>query len=111
MKTLFVLEQTRPPFDSANVLAVNLPLMSYGKTPQQVDAFYREVQRRVSLPGVEHVSSGFGTPWRDDRGLSISFRCRARHQTCGRSGFWARFRVISPGFFDTFGVPLRRSRL
>src|SRR5271154_4744701 len=25
MKTLFVLEQTRPPFDSANVLALNLP--------------------------------------------------------------------------------------
>ena len=35
MKTLFVLEQTRPPFDSANVLAVNLPLMSYGKTPSR----------------------------------------------------------------------------
>jgi hypothetical protein len=32
MKTLFVLEQTRPPFDSANVLAVNLPVMSYGRT-------------------------------------------------------------------------------
>jgi putative ABC transport system permease protein len=63
MKTLFVLEQTRPPFDTANVLAVNLPLMSYGKTPEQVDEFYREVQRRVSaLPGVEHVSSGFSVP-------------------------------------------------
>src|SRR5271168_4493292 len=60
MKTLFVLEQTRPPFDSANVLAVNLPLMSYGKTPLQVAEFYREVQRRIgALPGVEHVSSGF----------------------------------------------------
>jgi putative ABC transport system permease protein len=35
MKTLFVLEQTRPPFDSANVLAVNLPLMSYGKRPSR----------------------------------------------------------------------------
>src|SRR5580693_2749770 len=79
MKTLFVLEQTRPPFDSANVLAVNLPLMSYGKTPQQVDEFYREAQRRVSaLPGVEHVSSGFGTPWRDDRGLSINFKFAAQ---------------------------------
>ena len=44
MKTLFVLEQTRPPFDSANVLAVNLPVMNYGKTPEQVSEFYREVQ-------------------------------------------------------------------
>ena len=34
MKTLFVLEQSRPPFDSAKVLAINLPVMSYGKTPR-----------------------------------------------------------------------------
>jgi putative ABC transport system permease protein len=112
MKTLFVLEQTRPPFDSANVLAVNLPLMSYGKTPQQVDEFYREVQRRVSaLPGVEHVSSGFGTPWRDDRGLSISFQFAAQGaKRADGQDFRARFRVVSPGFFDTFGVPLQEGR-
>jgi predicted permease len=112
MKTLFVLEQTRPPFDSANVLAVNLPLMSYGKTPQQVDEFYREVQRRVSaLPGVEHVSSGFGTPWRDDRGLSISFQFAAQgaRRSDGQD-FRAKLRVVSPGFFDTFGVPLQEGR-
>ncbi len=112
MKTLFVLEQTRPPFDSANVLAVNLPPMSYGKTPQQVDAFYREVMRRVSaLPGVEHVSSGFGTPWRDDRGLGISFQFAAQGaKRADGQDFRAKFRVVSPGFFDTFGVPLRQGR-
>jgi predicted permease len=112
MKTLFVLEQTRPPFDSANVLAVNLPLMSYGKTPQQVDEFYREVQRRISaLPGVEHVSSGFGTPWRDDRGLSISFQFAAQGaRRADGQDFRAKFRVVSPGFFDTFGVPFQEGR-
>jgi predicted permease len=112
MKTLFVLEETRPPFDSANVLAVNLPLMSYGKSPQQVDAFYREVQRRVSaLPGVEHVSSGFGTPWRDDRGLGISFQFAAQGaKRADGQDFRAKFRVVSPGFFDTFGVPLQEGR-
>jgi predicted permease len=112
MKTLFVLEQTRSPFDSANVLAVNLPLMSYGKTPQQVDQFYREVQRRVSaLPGVEHVSSGFGTPWRDDRGLGISFEFAAQGaKRADGQDFRAKFRVVSPEFFDTFGVPLQEGR-
>jgi putative ABC transport system permease protein len=112
MKTLFVLEQTRPPFDSANVLAVNLPLMSYGKTPQQVDEFYREVQRRVSaLPGVEHVSSGFGTPWRDDRGLSINFKFAAQGaKRADGQDYRAKFRVVSPGFFDTFGVPIQEGR-
>src|SRR5271154_709281 len=48
MRTLYVLEKTQPPFDTARVLAVNLPVMSYGKTPEQVQDFYHEVQRRVA---------------------------------------------------------------
>jgi len=112
MKTLFVLEQTRPPFESAKVLALNLPVMSYGRTPQQVEEFYRDVLRRVAaLPGVEHVSSSFSVPWRDDQGLSISFAFAAQgaKQENGKE-LRARFRAISPGFFATFGVPLEEGR-
>ena len=51
MKTLFTLEQTRPPFQAANVMAINLPVMSYGKSEEQVREFYREVKRRIgALP-------------------------------------------------------------
>jgi predicted permease len=112
MKTLFVLEQTRPPFDSANVLAVNLPVLSYGKTPEQVGEFYREVLRRVGeIPGVVHASSGFSAPWRDDRGLNIAFTFAAQgaRRNDGQD-FRANFRSISPGFFDTFGVPITGGR-
>jgi putative ABC transport system permease protein len=112
MKTLFVLEQTRPPFDSANVLAVNLPVLSYGKTPEQVSEFYREVLRRVgALPGVEHVSSGFSAPWRDDQGLNIAFTFAAQgaRRNDGQD-FRAKFRSVSPGFFDTFGLPMVAGR-
>src|SRR5580692_6519591 len=112
MKTLFVLEQTRPPFDSANVLAVNLPVLSYGKTPQQVSEFYREVLRRVgALPGVENASSGFSAPWRDDQGLNIAFTFAAQgaRRNDGQD-FRAKFRSVSPGFFDTFGLPMVAGR-
>jgi predicted permease len=112
MKTLFVLEQTRPPFDSANVLAVNLPVMSYGKTPQQVGEFYRDVERRIgALPGVEHVSSGFSVPWRDDLGLNLSFTFAALGaRRADGQDFRAKFRSVSPGFFATFGVPIQAGR-
>ena len=112
MKTLFVLENTRPPFDSANVLALNLPMMSYGRTPRQLDEFYREVRRRIgALPGVEHVSSGFGAPWRDDRSLNISFQFAAQGaKRADGQDFRGKFRVVSPGFFDTFGVPIQEGR-
>jgi hypothetical protein len=78
-RTLYTLEKTRPPFDTAHVLAVNLPVMSYGRTPEQVQDFYHEVQRQVSeLPGVTHVSTGFSVPWRHDQQLDISFTFAAR---------------------------------
>ncbi|HXS75057.1 MAG TPA: ADOP family duplicated permease [Terracidiphilus sp.] len=112
MKTLFTLEETRPPFDSAHVMAINLPVMSYGKTDQQVKDFYREVLRRVSaIPGVEHVSSGFSAPWRDDRGLNINFAFAAQgaRRDDGQD-YHAKFRSVSPGFFATFGVPIVAGR-
>lgn len=113
MKTLFLLEQTRPPFDSANVLAINLPVMSYGKTPQQVEQFYRDVKRRVAaLPGVEHVAEGFSVPWRGERvqDLSFSFAAQGAHRQDGKDEFRATFRSISPGFFATLGVPVLEGR-
>src|SRR5438270_9942329 len=112
VKTLLVLEKTQPPFETAHVLAVYLPVMAEGKTPDQVRDFYREVSRRVSaLPGVQHVSSGFGVPWRDGRALSISFTFSvegARREKDEDSR--ARFRSISPGFFETMGVPIVEGR-
>jgi predicted permease len=113
VKTLLVLERTQPPFETAHVLAVNLPIMADGKTPQQVRDFYRDVQRRVStLPGVEHASSGFSVPWRDGRQLNISFTFAvegARREN-GLDDPRARFRSVSPGFFETLGVPILEGR-
>ncbi len=112
VKTLLVLEKTQPPFETAHVLAVNLPVMAEGKTPDQVRDFYREVSRRVgALPGVQHVSSGFGVPWRDGRALSISFTFSVEGARRENSeDLRARFRSISPGFFETLGVPILEGR-
>ncbi|HEY6488740.1 MAG: ADOP family duplicated permease [Terracidiphilus sp.] len=114
MRTLFELEQTRPPFSSANVLAVNLPVMSYHKTPQQVSDFYRDVKRRIgALPGVENVAEGFSTPWRDERAQNISFEFAAQgahRKGDGKDDFRGNFRSVSPGFFATLGVPILEGR-
>ena len=113
MRTLYVLEKTQPPFDAAHVLAVNLPVMSYGKTPEQVQFFYHEVQRKLSaLPGVDHVSTAFAVPWRDDRGLDISFSFAAQGAPPkNATDDWrAKFRSVSPGFFATLGMPIAEGR-
>ncbi len=113
IKTLLELEKTQPPFQTAHVLAVNLPIMSEGRTPDQVRDFYRDVQNRISsLPGVEHVSSGFGVPWRDTRELSISFTfaVEGAQRENGQDDSRAKFRSVSPGFFETLGVPILEGR-
>lgn len=113
VRTLLVLEKTQPPFETAHVLAINLPPITYGRTPEENRNFYRNVQRRVSeLPGVAHVASGFAVPWRDGRYLNISFTFSvegAKRQN-GQDDLRARFRLISPGFFETLGMPILEGR-
>ena len=114
MKTLYTLEQTRPPFDSARVMAINLPVLSYGKTPEQIRDFYHQIKERVgALPGVDRISEGFSVPWRDDQGLNISFEFMAqgaKPRVTGRNDYRAEFRSVSPGFFETMGVPILQGR-
>jgi predicted permease len=113
MRTLYELESTRPPFDTAHVLAVNLPVLTYGKTPEQVQEFYREVVRRVgTLPGVQQVSTGFSVPWRDEQGLDISFAfsVQGAKRENGMGDLRAKFRSVSPGFFGTLGMPVLEGR-
>jgi predicted permease len=113
MRTLYTLEETRPPFDTTRVLAVNLPAMTYGRTPEQVQNFYHEVQRRVSaLPGVAHVATGFSVPWRDNQGLDISFAFAAQGaaRKNGLDDWRAKFRSVSPGYFETLSVPIVEGR-
>jgi putative ABC transport system permease protein len=113
LKTLFNLEKTRAPFDASHVLAVNLPVMYYGRTPQEVRDFYREVNRRIGgLSGVEHVASGFSVPWRDVDNLNIglTFSVEGARRENGQDDARARFRSVSPGYFDTLGLPLTEGR-
>src|SRR5206468_7472755 len=74
VRTLVALQAARPGFETDRVLAVNIPVMSYGRTPEQIRNFYREVQRNVtSIAGVDRVAFGSTVPWRDSGGAGNSF--------------------------------------
>ena len=63
------------------------------------------------MPGVEHVSLSASAPWRDDRDrdISLSFAAQGAKRDDGQD-YRAKFRTVSPGFFDTFGVPIQEGR-
>src|ERR1700743_3262304 len=66
IKTLISMQTVQTGFDTHRTLAFNVPVMSYGKSSDEIINFYREMMRRIEeLPGVDHVSLGTATPWRD----------------------------------------------
>ena len=113
LRTLMTLQAAKPGFATANVLAVNVPVSSYGRTPEQIRGFYREVQRRLtSVPGVERVAFGSSVPWRDagNFGDGFQFSVEGRTRENGQDDPRARFRSVSPGFFAALGMPIVAGR-
>ncbi len=66
LKTLLALQAAQTGFDTRNVLALNVPVTTYGRTGDQIVASYKEAIRRIKeLPGVDRVAVGTVVPWRD----------------------------------------------
>ncbi|HVS86964.1 MAG TPA: ADOP family duplicated permease [Candidatus Acidoferrum sp.] len=110
--TLIALQTARTGLDTRHVLAINVPAMSYGKTPQQVVDFYKESIRRIdALPGVNKTAFGMVVPWRDGGfGPGLQFSADGHVHVPGEEDPRAHMRVISPGFFAALGVPIITGR-
>ena len=108
--TLIALQTAQTGLDTRHVLTVNVPVMSYGKTPQQVVDFYKESIRRIdALPGVNKTAFGMSVPWRDG-GFALQFSADGHVHAAGEEDPRAQWRVISPGFFASVGVPIIAGR-
>jgi len=112
--TLIALQRAQTGLDTQHVLAVDVPAMSEGKTPQQVAGFYKEAIRRIdALPGVTETAFGDVVPWRDGGGPAgpgFQFSADGHVHAAGVEDPRARSRSISPGFFAALGVPIIAGR-
>src|ERR1700729_2048564 len=112
--TLIALQKAQTGLDAQHVLAIDVPPMTYGKTPQQVVDFYEEAIRRIdALPGVNKTAFGDVVPWRDGGGPAgpgLQFSADGHVHTSGIEDPRAQWRVISPGFFASLGVPIIAGR-
>ena len=113
LTALVALQSAPTGFQTHNVLALNVPLISYTRPPEQTSAFYNETLRRISqLPGVERVAIGTIVPWRDAGtfGPGFQFSVEGYAKANGEEDPRARFRTVSPGFFGALGVPIIAGR-
>jgi putative ABC transport system permease protein len=110
--TLIALQRAQTGLDTQHVLAIDVPAMSYGKTPRQVVDFYKESIRRIdALPGVNKTAFGNVVPWRDGGpGPGLQFSADGHVHASGVEDPRAQWRVISPGFFAALGVPIIAGR-
>ena len=108
--TLIALQTAQTGLDMRHVLTINVPAMSYGKTPQQVVDFYKESIRRIdALPGVSKTAFGMVVPWRDG-GFGFQFSADGHVHAAGEEDPRAQMRIVSPGFFASLGVPIIAGR-
>jgi predicted permease len=108
--TLFALQRQQTGF-RGNVLAVNVPVVSYTRKPAEISSFYKEAMRRISeLPGVQRVALGTVVPWRDPGFFAAQFTAEGYQKADGEEDPRARFRTISPGFFEALGVRIVAGR-
>jgi predicted permease len=113
LTTLLALQAARTGFDTRRVLAVNVPVVEYGRTPDQIVNFYKEAIRRIeALPGVDNVALGTTVPWRDsDRfGPGFQYTADGHMHGPGEDDPRAQLQTISPGFFASLGVPIIAGR-
>jgi predicted permease len=113
LKTLISMQAAQTGFDTRHVLAINVPEMPYGKSPEQITAFDQEAVRRISvLPGVDGVAVGSSVPWRDagNFGPGFEFSADGHVKAPGEEDPLGRFRSVSPGFFAALGVPIIAGR-
>ena len=114
ISTLISLQKRQTGLDTQHVLAVDVPAMSYGKTPQQLVDFYKESIRRINaLPGVSETAFGDVVPWRDGGGpvaTGLQFSADGQVHAAGVEDPRALPRSISPGFFAALGVPIIAGR-
>jgi putative ABC transport system permease protein len=102
-----------PGYDAAHILSMRLtvPGAKYPKNPD-VTNFYQQLQDRIStIPGVQSATIISQLP-SDAEKSEASFEIEGRPfiTDIDREDGIADFRMISPGYFKTMGIPMLRGR-
>jgi predicted permease len=110
IRTFISLRSVNPGFESRNVLTMQMSLTGtrFYKTFELDRLVRTRVQRISTLPGVVSASSACCIPL--DTVWQLPFIISGKRLTGKFHGF-AGWTFISPGYFDTFDIPLLRGRV
>lgn len=98
-------------FRQDHILTFGLPMRPNQLTnPEQINAFYRELLRKVqNLPGVSSAAVSTGMPILGTNfGMPFTIAGQSAGDRASRPG--AGFTMVTPGYFQTFGIQLITGR-
>jgi putative ABC transport system permease protein len=115
LTSLVALQTATTGYDMRHVLVFDMPPSApgVGLEDAKVMNFYRDVTSRLTqLPGVDGVALGSFAPWRDAGvfGPPVTFAVEGYTPANGEEIPRARFRIVSPRFFDVVGIPVVAGR-
>ncbi len=109
LRTLHNLHSQDLGFDRTNILLVSTNPKFAGYKPEQLNALYERILSRIdALPGVRSATLSGGPPmWHGNWGSPITIVGRPTKPNEDVSTLLNR---VSPGYFETLGIPLLRGR-
>lgn len=110
LRSLHNAVRTNLGFDPRRVVALDMDVGPKGWSEERVNEYYREIRRRVeALPGVQSASFANLMPLDlATRHTPVSIEGHEPPQ--GRESLQLSFNRVSPGYFATLGIALRRGR-
>ncbi len=111
LKSLLVMRQTAPGFQSANVLTVGffLPQSKLQNETDRLGFFENMLSRITGLPGARSAALVANLPLNGGSD-SLGFRIVGKPPPQPRGYFSANFNIVSPGYFRTLTIPVRSGR-
>ena len=105
------LQGVSPGFDPTHLatMSVSLPDAKYKDDAAKAAFFVAARQRIAALPGVVSVGATTNIPFGGNWSTG-SFAVEGYQPPKGQPGPWGDLRLVTPGFFETLRVPLRKGR-
>jgi len=109
IRTLIAIRQVNPGFDTHNILTMRMSLTGpqFEKPASVTQVLHEGVRRLSALPGVEIAGASCCVPLEDR--FRLVFQIAGRLEGPASRGVTG-FALVSPGYLETFKIPLLRGR-
>ncbi len=111
LRSLARVEDVRPGFEPAGVMTagLTLPRTRYPDTAKRIAFYHALADRLAAAPGVAIAALGLPLPF-SGNDSSASFQIKEKPTGPGDPGPHGNIRLVSPGYFQALGIPLKSGR-